>query len=664
MISCMGYILEVNLTTGEIKKSKVPDEVYDKVLSGKGLGVWYCYNNIPADADPLGPDNVLGITSGALTGTGALFCGRWTVVGKSPLTGGWGDASGGGMFAPAIKQCGVDAIFFKGISEKPVYLYMDSKKAELRDASEYWGLDASDAEDKLTKDTQVKKIPRIAVIGQAGENLSLISGICNEHGRISARSGLGAVMGSKKLKAIVLAGSLPVKCADSEKVKELSKELGKKVKKARVPSIMKGKMIGLGGAALGMAPVGFPLDGSLTTMFFKKWGTPMNQPMAITSGDAPLVNWAGGPKDVPGALEEYDPDKIVKIEKEKYHCYSCPMGCGGILDTSKLNGGEFSHTHKPEYETINQFGPLLKHNNLEAVLYINELLNRAGMDSISAGATVAFAIECYENGLITTADTDGLELNWGNSKAIVALVKKMIAKEGNAGKLFGDGTKAAMEKIGKGCERFAMMAGGQELPAHDSRNDPALAIHYVTEPAPGKHTIGMTLMYSALALSDICTWAPKVKIESKKKAFLPTKDIALATVANACYSMITDGAGACYYGEMMGSNNFKLIEYLNAAEGWTKSGDEYMEIGKRIQTLRQMFNIKQGFKPADVSLPNRALGLPALSNGPLKGVTLPYNKEQQQLHWECFGWDKETGVPTEKTIKEFGIDELTKLEVI
>ncbi len=662
MVTCMGCILEVNLSTKEIKKTQIPAEVYYNVLAGKGLGVWYCLRNIPAGADPLGPDNVLGFTSGALTGTGVFFTGRTTIVGKSPLTDGWGDANVGGIFAPAIKQCGVDAIFFKGVSDKPVYLYVDNETCELRDASNYWGLDATEAEQKLINDNWNKKKPCVALIGQAGEKLSHMAGICNEGGRIAARSGLGAVMGSKKLKAVVLAGSKPIKCADNEAVKEISKTIARKVKKANAPDVIKGTMMGLGGLLLGALPISFPLDGALSNMLLKRWGTPMNQPMASKSGDAPIKNWTGSREDIPNAVKEFDPDKTIKRETSKYHCYACPLGCGGMLDIRDIYNGQFKHTHKPEYETSNQFGPLSLNMDYDSIMYINELLNRAGMDSISCGSTVAFAIECYENGILTKQDTDGLELTWGNTYAIVELVKKIIARDG-FGDVLADGSKIAAQRIGKGSENYAMHVGGSEPAAHDSRNDPGLALAYSVEPAPGKHTVAMDLMYNAMSLCDVCSWAPPVKVHPKTEDALPTEEMAMRSVANACYTMLVDGAGWCYYGEMMGVHTLKPIDYLNAASGWNRDGDDYFEIGKRIQTMRQMFNLKQGIDPVKVTLPKRMLGYPPLKAGPLKSVQLEHADEQRQMYWKCFGWDEKTAVPLESTIDKLGINKLLEMEV-
>jgi len=658
MKSCTGKILKVDLTAGTTVVEKIPDEVYEAVLSGKGLGAWYLYKNIPAGADPLGPDNILGFCSGALTGTGAFMTGRFTVVCKSPLTGGWGDSNCGGVFSPAIKQCGYDAIFISGISEKPVYLYCDNKGAEIRDASRYWGLDAVEAENKLLEDNSGGKIPRIAVIGQAGENLSLISGICNEGGRIAGRSGVGAVMGSKRLKAVVLAGSKPMPCADPEAVKALSKELGRKINKMWIPKGMGGG-IGLMGVSMGASPFVLPLDGSMTAYLFREWGTPSNTPLAITSGDGPLKNWGAGPSEVKGmrlALD-YNPEKINKIEEAKYHCYSCPLGCGGRLDISDIGYSEYYETHKPEYETLQAFGPLCVNRDLKSVLYMNELLNRAGMDSISAGNTVAWAIECYENGILTKEETDGLELTWGNYEAEIELLKKMINRDGFGNDL-ADGVKRASEKYGG--KEYAMHVGGQEPGMHDTRNDPQLGIHMVAEPAPGKHTIGMSVQYGAMSLCDICSWAPPATLHPKADDIEATETLALISKANACYSMLFDGFGGCYYAEMMGVHMYKAIEYINAAAGWDYDGDHYMEIGARIQTIRQMFNVKHGYEPANVKLPKRMQGMPPLKTGPLKGVTLK-NDEQVAMHWKAFGWDEKTGHPLPETIESLGINRLMEV---
>ena len=657
MKSCTGKVLRVDLSSGSVKTEKIPDSVYENVLSGKGLAAWYLCKNIPAGADPLGPDNILCFASGALTGTGALLSGRWTVACKSPLTGGWGDANCGGIFSPAIKQCGYDAIFISGISEKPVYLYCDNTTVEIRDASQYWGLDAVEAEKKFHEDLDpvCKKRPCIALIGPAAEKLSLISGICNEYGRIAARSGVGAVAGSKKLKAVVLAGSKPMPCADRDAVKALSKTLGQLITKMSLPGHL-GFSLGIGGAMLGKMP-SVPLDGAMTTLIFREWGTPSNTPMAIPSGDGPIKNWSAGPAAAKGFVAAFNPDKINKIEKVKYHCYSCPIGCGGKLNIKKNSYSAYDETHKPEYETLEAFGPLLLNSSLESVLALNEILNRAGVDSISAGNTIAWAFECYEKGIITKEQTGGLELNWGDTDAVIKLTEMLVRREGFGNEL-ADGVKRASEKFGG--KEFAMHVGGQEPGMHDTRNDPQLAIHMAAEPAPGKHTIGMAIQYGAMSLCDICSWAPPAKIHSKKDDLVPSDELAMVAKANACYSMLIDAVGGCYYAEMAGAHMWKVVDYLNAAAGWTHNGDHYMEIGERIQTLRQLFNIIQGYDPAAVVLPKRMEGDPPLADGPLKGVKLR-NREQISLHWKAFGWDEKTGSPLPETLEKLGINALLEV---
>ena len=653
MKGCMGFILDVDLSSGKIEKKRVDEAVYENLLAGKGLGAWYLLNNIPAGADPMGKDNILGFVSGSLTGTGAPICGRWSVVTKSPLTGGWGDANCGGNFSPAIKRCGVDGIFFRGISGQPVYLYMTDEACELRDAGAYWGMDAAEAEKKLISDHAEGRKPSVAVIGTSGEKRSLISGICNEGGRIAARSGVGAVMGGKNLKALVLSGNVNIECHNKKRMTEYAKELAVKIKKAHPGKASAGALYGVLGRVFGALPVSLPLDGAMNVGPLSKWGSSVNTVMGVNNGDAPIKNWGGVPRDTKNTAKVFNPDRLHEREIKKYHCYSCTLGCGSVVNIKDLYGGEYEHTHKPEYETVAVFGPLLLNNNLEAILYINELLNRAGMDSISAGNTIAYAVECYENGLISKEQTGGLELKWGNHEDIVRLVKMMIAREG-LGDILADGVKKAAERLGPKTAAYAMHIGGQEPGMHDPRYDPQVGLHYVTEPAPGKHTIGSGTMYSNMSLWDISAWAPPVKPHPKKADRVPNEDMGLASRAIACYSMLADGAGGCMYAEIMGVNMWKLVEYLNTATGSNKTGDEYLEIGRRIQTLRHLFNVKHGIKPADRHLPERMEGKPPLPAGPLKGVSLRID-EQAKYHWKAMGYDPETGVPSEETVSALNI---------
>ncbi|MGE5453980.1 MAG: aldehyde ferredoxin oxidoreductase C-terminal domain-containing protein, partial [Methylocystaceae bacterium] len=293
---------------------------------------------------------------------------------------------------------------------------------------------------------------------------------------------------------------------------------------------------------------------------------------------------------------------------------------------------------------------------LEAIFYINELLNRAGMDSISAGNTVAYAIECYEQGILTSEDTGGLELTWGNADAIIKLIELMIAREG-IGDILADGVKIAVGKIGPASAEYAMHAGGQEPGMHDSRMDPMMGLHYSADPTPGKHTVGAAQYYNTTRLWEKVSWAPAVKRYPKDEEYVASDQEALKAVASACYKMVIDGVGGCLFAMIMGVQHWQAFEWLNAATGWDKTPDEYMEIGKRMQTLRQMFNIKHGIDPLKFKMSKRIVGDPPLQAGPLKGRQLPID-EMMRLYWKNFGWDERTGIPQELTVNNLGLPEL------
>ncbi|MBU2511082.1 aldehyde ferredoxin oxidoreductase family protein [bacterium] len=653
----MGQVLVVDLSTGEFDFQKIDDSVYELLLSGVGLGAYYLYNNIPSGADPLGPDNILGFTSGLLTGTGSFMTGRWMAVCKSPLTGGWGDANCGGNLAPAIKQCGVDAIFFRGTSKTPVYLYVDKKGPQLKDATHLWGKDAIETEQLLIKENSGKKIPAVATIGPGGEKLSLIAGISNDQGRYAARSGVGAVMGSKRLKGVVLAGTKRVRGEQSDEIKKTSKIFANKVRKVNLPRLFKGGLFPIMGKLMSMPKKAGPMDGMLTAMLLKKYGSIMNNTLAITNGDSPLKNWAGSVKDYDKKFYKgINPDKSIKRETQKYHCNSCIIGCGGICDIKDINGGEFKHTHKPEYETVCVFGGLLMNKDYDAIHYINELLNRGGLDTISTGGVVAFAVECYENGILTGVETDGLELTWGNTEAIIALVKKIIARDG-IGDILADGVRIAAQKIGKGSEKFAIHAGGQELPMHDPKIDPMLGVVYSADPTPGRHTTSGGLYYKFSSLWEYVSWLPKQKKAPKADEFIPSSEEALKNKAMTAYKMLVDGTGSCYYGMLTGEQHLRLFEYLNQVTGWNKTPDDYMEIGIRIQTMRQMFNARQKVDMTQFRMHERAIGNPPLKNGPVKGVTLRID-EMIPLYYQTWGWDEKSGRPKDETVEKLGLNNL------
>lgn len=655
----MGKVLLVDLSTRTTQEQKIPDIVYDNLLSGLGLGAYMLYKHIPAGADPMGPDNMLGFVSGLLTGTHSFMTGRWMVVGKSPLTGGWGDANCGGTLSVAIKRCGYDGIFFTGISEKPVYVYVGAKGVEIRDASHVWGKDAYDAEKILTEECKGKKTPRVAVIGTAGEKCSLISGISNDYGRLAARSGLGSVMGSKKLKALVLSGTKPVRYHNPEKMKEISAAYAKAVNESNIPDFLDSKVLEDVFYQTGSSETVGPSDTfAMGAGFLKKYGTPCVTSPLVIVGDSPIKNWTGSMVDFPS--EQYrklNADEVIKREIRKYHCYACAVGCGGVCDIKDISKGEFTHTHKPEYETLSVLGSLLLNSDLEAIFYINELLNRAGMDTISAGHCVAFAIDCFENGILSKEDVDGLDLKFGNTEAIVALLKKMIKREG-IGDWLADGTKVAAGKVGKGAEEYAIHAGGQEPTAHDPRFAPGHAIGYSCDPAPGKHKHMMD-KYDQVFLWEKVSWAPESVSRPKIDDYKPSEEGALKAVASSCYKMLVDGSGVCVFATEQGTQHYNLFELLEAATGWGKTPDEYMEIGRRIITLRQMFNIKHGINPIDFKMHKR-MEIP-LTGGFTKGRGID-TERMMKNYWKSIGWDENSGKPSGQIVENLKIDQLIEEE--
>jgi aldehyde:ferredoxin oxidoreductase len=639
----MGTIMNVDLTTGKIQIERLSPVVYESFLSGMGLAAHLLYHRIPAGADPLGPANLLGFVSGLLTGTGSLFTGRWMVVGKSPLTQGWGEANCGGSFSPAIKRCGVDGIFFKGISPNPVYLYVDDTTMELRDAAGVWGMDAVETETHLIESSNNKNA-RVACIGQSGEKLSLISGVSTDKGRLAARSGLGAVMGSKNLKALVLAGTQRISVHNREEIKRLSQICNRWVQFQ--PPFVPGFLTAPIGALMRMMPAVLTQDGLLYKILLRKWGTVSMNQMSVEMGDSPIKNWNGTHKDW-GFFKSRssNPDVFTRKEESKFHCYSCPLGCGGICKTD----GKFSETHKPEYETVLSLGGFVMNKNVDSIFYLNELLNRAGMDSISAGHTVAFAMECFEKGIITTRDTMGVELKWGDPEAIEFLIEQMIARDG-IGDILADGVKVAADRMGKGADKIALHAGGQEPAMHDSRNDPGFALHYSVEPAPGRHTNGAGLYYEMYQLWKQVKTVPKMG-PAYMKSSKYKKNIKHAQIgkANSQYLNIMNGAGVCQFGGFLGSRRIRIFDWLNAATGWHLTPEQYMEIGTNIQTLKQAFNVRQGLLPKDSRVSDRLLGLPPQTRGANKGRSVDIDTMMKD-YWTLFGWDPETGIPSQEIV--------------
>jgi len=572
MSGFIGKILKVDLSKMKVKIEKLKESFYRKWFGTYGLGSRIIYKDTKPGIDPLGPDNVLGLTTGLMTGTPALFSGSLTVVTKSPLTGYWGDSRAGGFFGKELKFAGYDDIFFYGRASKPVYLSITNEHTSLNEANDLWGLNVRDTE-KTLKEKIGDERAQVASIGRSGEKLSLISSIMTDDGRAAGRSGVGAAMGSKNLKAVVIRGTKNIPIHDIDKLTELRKRALDRAKENPMFA------------------------------FFGTYGTTGMTSRSIMSGDASVKNWAGsGEFDFPHE-EKFAAQNLHKYDHKKYSCFGCPVGCGSL---SEVTSGPYTcRTHRPEYETWAAFGPMILNEDLESIVYINYLLNDYGLDTISTGATIAFAIECYENGLITKEDTENLELTWGNTEDIVKLVKKMAERDG-FGSVLSDGSKIASEKIGK---------ESLETQEYNKR----CQVMYIADATPARHTQSLGIGFTFQAL------------------------------------------GLCSFGQFLTAteNGPQLNEFINAITGWDMTADELLVISNRITTMRQSFNIREGWKPSDFTYPDRMLGKPPLSTGPLKNVTIdPIPKVRE--YWKSLGWDSMTGKPLKKTLIKLGLEDLLK----
>jgi aldehyde:ferredoxin oxidoreductase len=605
----MGKILWVDLEKAKIKEEALDEKTCREYIGGYGLGAKILFDRQKPGADPLGPDNVFGLVTGPLTGTPALGGSRYVAVGKSPLTGGWGDGNSGGYFGPHLKFAGFDAVFFSGISPRPVFLFIDDGKAELRDASNLWGKDCAEADDMIK--AEFGKDAEMACIGPAGEKLSRIAAVINNKGRAAARSGLGAVMGSKKLKAVVVRGDMKIPMADRDAVTELRKKY--------LPL--------LSGHAEGM----------------RKFGTPMILMPCATNGDSPIKNWEGvQARDFP-TVEKLSANYVIGLQEKKYACYQCPFGCGGQMKT----GTEYNYAagaHKPEYESLGMFGTNLLIDNLESVIMANDICNLYGLDTISTGACIAFAMECYENGIISKKDTDGLEMTWGNHKAMVAMTEKLARRKG-FGDILADGVKIAAERIGRGSDQYAMHIQGEEIPAHDPKYGLQWALTYRMDPTPGRHTTGMGSFRDAVPMPPM---DPKSQY-GRAPAFHLMQPM-------ACYVQST---GLCAFLAMAYPQAKTFSDFMNAVTGWGVTFDEIIKTGERIFTLRHAFNLREGLNPLNYYVPDRIAGKPPKTEGPLKGIILDEEAMDRELLTEL-DWDLKTTKPSQKKLAELNLHNVAK----
>jgi len=613
----IGKILRVDLSKEAVSEEEIREDWAKKFIGGAGLATRYLYQEISKGADPLGAENPLIFMTGPLTGTASASASRYSAVAKSPLTGIWGHGNSGGSFGPALKQSGYDGIILQGISPKPIYLRIVNGKPELCDARGLWGKTVPYTEDLIQKDSNQKMT--IASIGPGGENLVRYAAIMNNRHRAIGRCGLGAVMGAKRLKAIACAGKAQITLANPDLFKEIAK-----------------KQFDL-------------LNESMLKVGFESFGTNMVSDMVNIRGGYPTRNWQEG---VFEQIEEVNGQALTdKVFIKGVSCFACPIACGRGTEI-KEGSWEGNHGEGPEYETVNTFGAMCGISDLNAITMANYLCNEYGLDTISAGSTIAFAMECYEKGILNKAMTGGMELKFGDEKLIVDMIHKIAGREG-IGDLLAEGTKRVSEKPRQGSEHFAMHVKGLELPAYDPRAAKITGLGYVTANRGGDH---ITAYVQGPTFID----TPFLVVEDSKieDPFVVNPKEAKVVVDLENALTMFDCIGACkFMGILLPAEEY--VDLIAAATGWNLGVDDFRKSGERIYNLMRVFCVREGINREADSLPKRLMEDP-LPEGPAKGMVI--EKDMLELlkdaYYEIRGWDKKTGKPTVEKLKELELDDL------
>ncbi len=613
----MGKILRVDLAKGEIYEEALRRDWAQKYMGGAGLATRYLYDEVPRGIDALGPQNELIFMAGPLTGTASASASRYSVVAKSPLTGIWGHANSGGSFGPALKKSGYDGLIVMGVSQKPVYISIIDGQAELRDAAHLWGNTVAETED-LINATPPSKFT-IAAIGPAGENRVRYAAIMNNRHRAAGRCGLGAVMGSKKLKAIACSGSQKINLADKENFRQIA-----------------GKQIEL-------------LDESILKVGFETFGTNMISDMVNARGGYPTRNWQQGVfEDIDEVGGQALTDKVLV---DKVACFACPIACG--RKTEIKDGPYKGHKGEgPEYETANTLGAMCGVSDLNAITMANYLCNEYGLDTISAGATIAFALECYEKGILTDEHTGGLELSFGKPGLIVSLIEKIARREG-IGDLLAEGSRVMSQKLGQGSAHFAMHVKGLELPAYDPRAAKICGLGYVTANRGGDHITGYIegptfVDMPFLLIEDSHIDDPLVAT--------PREAGVLVDLENAL--TVFDCIGACkFMGILLPAEDY--VALIRHATGWDMDVVEFRKAGERIYNLIRAFCVREGIDRESDTLPERLMQDP-LPDGPAAGMVIEKDtlESMKDAYYEFRQWDPKTGKPTVEKLQALGLDAL------
>ena len=606
-----GKILRVNLNTEKISSETIEDTFYRRHFGGRGLISYILLNELEPRIDPLGPENKLIFACGPVTGAPFSGSGRNSVGAKSPLTGAYGEAEAGGFWGAELKRAGYDAIIVEGKASSPVYLWIHDQNVELRDASRMWGLEISKSQETIRNELEDKSV-KVAQIGPGGEKLVRYACVINDMNHAAGRCGMGAVMGSKNLKAVAVKGSTKVPVRKPKRLRKLAQWMAQNVDS--VASVL------------------------------HTYGTGAEMDVGLEVGNLPVRNFRDGDFPEVDSISAETLKDTVGVRMGT--CFACAVACKkevkvtGPWTVDPEYGG-------PEYETLASFGSNCGVSDLKAVCKANELCQRYSIDTISTGVSISFAMECFEHGLLTKDDTGGMDLSFGNAESMVKLVE-LIGEKRGLGALLAEGTKRAAEKIGNGAEEFAVHVKGQEVPMHDPRLKRGEALGYAVSPtgADHVHNIHDTFLYPKL---------PKSYNSLGVLEAVPVEDFGPKKVR--LYK---------YVGEWRTLNNFLVtclftpwsvvqkVEIVRSVTGWNTTAFELMKVVERGNTLARIFNLREGFTEKDDWLPPRFFK-PRTSGSLNKTAVNPEDLQTAKLlYYDMMGWT-EQGVPKKSALEELDI---------
>ena len=619
-----GSILHVNLTNHTWNVENPSEEWYRTYVGGSSLASYYLLKEMDPGTDPLSADNVLVFACSVLTGAPVSGFNRFTVAAKSPLSGGFGETEAGGFWGPELKFAGFDAIVIKGKSDKPVYLWIHQGEVAFRDASSLWGKDNWQTKEAIIEELEDKRV-RTVSIGPAGENLVNYANVQHELAHFNGRTGMGAVMGSKNLKAITVRGKEKMKMADSDGVKEIAKWHNKRIKS-------------------------HPSNVNLT-----KFGTTFQVSILNHNGILPTHNFRDG--IFAGAEQINETTYHETIFHSKGTCYACSVKCKREVEKTEGKYLLDLRYGGPEYETLGTLGSMCEVADLAAIAKGNQICSLMGMDTVSAGCVVAFAMECYEHGILTEEDTGGKSIAFGDPDAMIWLLE-MIAKREGIGDILADGVKKAAERIGKGSEKYAFHIKGSELPAHDGRGKTAMAMGYALSATGADH---VECPHDTAFMDNITPLNPVGLLEPVKPLVNDFNKVRYFSVGQKVWS-INNCYGICNFCSVpihaMTFDN--LVNLINAVTGWNSSLYEIMKVAERSVTMSRIFNNREGFGPeADRVIRRWHKGFKegAHKDKPIDEAEF---RNMIDLFYEISGWDR-AGVPTTGKLIDLNLDWLCEI---